>query len=85
MRGGALSIALNVSVSLFARTTSVVVGALASLTGDLDWPAYYLIGAGLAVALSIWFTRESNGRHQWGSPPAAGSHEEARALAGTGG
>jgi len=81
VRGGGLSIAFNVSVSLFAGTTSVVVGALVSATGDLNWPAYYLVIAGLIGAVSIWFTQESNGRSLWGSPPAAASHEEATELA----
>lgn len=63
VRGGGLSIAFNVSVSLFAGTTSVVVGALVGATGDLNWPAYYLVIAGIIGAVSIWFTQESNGRH----------------------
>ena len=73
VRGGALSIAFNVSVSLFGGTTSVVVGALVSATGDLNWPAYYLIATGVIGAVSIYFTQESNGRHLWGSSPAADS------------
>jgi MHS family proline/betaine transporter-like MFS transporter len=36
VRAGGLSIAFNVSVSLFAGTTSVVVGALVAWTGDLN-------------------------------------------------
>jgi MHS family proline/betaine transporter-like MFS transporter len=80
VRGGALSIAFNVSVSLFAGTTSVVVGALVAVTDDLNWPGYYLIIAGLVGVVSIWFTQEPNGRHMWGSCPAAASHEEAREL-----
>jgi MFS transporter, MHS family, proline/betaine transporter len=80
VRGGALSIAFNISVSLFGGTTSVVVGALVSATGDLNWPAYYLIATGVIGAVSTWFTRESNGRHLWGSSPAADSREGAREL-----
>ncbi|MGZ4428068.1 MAG: MFS transporter [Nocardioidaceae bacterium] len=80
VRGGALSIAFNISVSLFGGTTSLVVGALVSATGDLNWPAYYLIAAGLIGAVSIYFTRESNARNLWGSAPAAESSEEAREL-----
>jgi MHS family proline/betaine transporter-like MFS transporter len=48
VRGGALSIAFNVSVSLFA---------------------------GIIGAVSIWFTLEPNGRHMWGSSPAAATKE----------
>jgi MHS family proline/betaine transporter-like MFS transporter len=83
VRAGALSIAFNISVSLFGGTTSVVVGALVSVTGDLNWPAYYLIATGLIGAVSIYFTRESNGRHLWGSAPAADSDEDARELVST--
>jgi MHS family proline/betaine transporter-like MFS transporter len=80
VRGGGLSIAFNVSVSLFAGTTSVVVGALVAATGDLNWPAWYLIIAGVIGAVSIWFTQEPNGRHMWGSTPAAATDEEAEAM-----
>jgi MHS family proline/betaine transporter-like MFS transporter len=80
VRGGALSISFNVSVSLFAGTTSVVVGALVSATGDLNWPAYYLIGAGVIGAASLAYLLEPNGRRMWGSSPAASSRTEAREL-----
>jgi MFS transporter, MHS family, proline/betaine transporter len=80
VRGGGLSIAFNVSVSLFAGTTSVVVGALVAATGDLDWPGYYLVIAGVIGAVSIWFTQEPNRRHMWGSKPAASSEQEAEEL-----
>jgi MHS family proline/betaine transporter-like MFS transporter len=83
VRGGALSIAFNVSVSLFAGTTSVVVGSLVSATGDLNWPAYYLVIAGIIGAVSIWFTLEPNGRHMWGSSPAAATKDEAKELVTT--
>lgn len=77
VRGGGLSISFNVSVSLFAGTTSVVVGALVRATGDLNWPAYYLIVAGLIGMVSVRFLQEPNGRRMWGSPPSAASREEA--------
>jgi MFS transporter, MHS family, proline/betaine transporter len=80
VRGAGLSVAFNVSVSLFAGTTSVVVGALVGATGDLDWPAYYLIAAGVIGAVSLWFLREPNGRRMWGSAPAATDEDEARAY-----
>jgi MHS family proline/betaine transporter-like MFS transporter len=57
-----------------------VVGALVAVTGDLNWPGYYLIIAGLIGAVSIWFTQEPNRRRMWGSSPAAASEEEAREL-----
>jgi len=82
VRGGALSISFNVSVSLFAGTTSVVVGTLVAATGDLNWPGYYLIIAGLIGAASLAYLLEPNGRRMWGSSPAAASREEARDLVG---
>ncbi|AFU02624.1 MFS transporter [Nocardia brasiliensis] len=83
VRGAGLSVAFNVAVSLFAGTTSVVVGALVGLTGDLNWPAYYLIIAGVIGAVSVYFLQEPNGRHMWGSAPAAQSEEEAAEFVGS--
>lgn len=83
VRGGALSISFNVSVSLFAGTTSLVVGALVSATGDLNWPGYYLIIAGVIGAASLAYLLEPNGRRMWGSGPAASSDAEARELVGS--
>ncbi len=80
VRSGALSVAFNVAISLFGGTTSLVVGSLVSATGDLNWPAWYLIGAGVLGAVSIYFMRESNARPLWGSAPAATSEQEAREL-----
>jgi MHS family proline/betaine transporter-like MFS transporter len=80
VRCSGLSIAFNVSVSLFAGTTSFVVGALVGATGDLNWPAYYLIIAGAIGLVSLWFLQEPNGLRMWGSPPAALSREDAERL-----
>jgi MFS transporter, MHS family, proline/betaine transporter len=80
VRGGGLSISFNVSVSLFAGTTSLVVGTLVGVTGDLNWPAYYLIIAGLIGMVSVWFLQEPNGRRMWGSPPSAASRAEAEQV-----
>ena len=80
VRGAGLSVSFNVAVSLFAGTTSVVVGALVGATGDLNWPAYYLIIAGVIGAVSLWFLQEPNGRRMWGSAPAAASEDEAEEL-----
>jgi len=84
VRGAGLSVSFNVAISLFAGTTSVVVGALVGATGDLDWPAYYLIAAGVVGVVSLLFLHEPNGRRMWGSAPAAASEEEARELVGSG-
>ncbi|MCX8252522.1 Proline/betaine transporter [Beijerinckiaceae bacterium RH AL1] len=80
LRAGGLSIAFNVSVSLFCGTTSFIVGSLVAATGDLNWPAYYLMFAGVIGAISIYIIREPNGLRMWGSPPAAATHEEAHEL-----
>ena len=80
VRGAGLSVSFNVAISLFCGTVSVVVGALVSATGDLNWPAYYLIGAGVIGAVSLVFLQEPNGRRMWGSAPAAASEEEAREV-----
>jgi MHS family proline/betaine transporter-like MFS transporter len=80
VRGAGLSVSFNVSVSAFAGTTSVVVGALVGATGDLNWPAYYLVVAGLIGCVSVWAIQDPNGRRMWGSAPAAQSSEEAEEL-----
>lgn len=80
LRGAGLSVAFNVAVSLFAGTTSVVVGALVGATGDLNWPAYYLVIAGVVGLVAVWFLQEPNGRRMWGSAPAAADRAEAREL-----
>lgn len=77
VRAGALSIAFNVSVSLFGGTTSTVMESLIAWNHDLMWPAYYLIGAGVVGLIAIQFTPESNGRPLWGSKPAAYTKQEA--------
>ena len=84
VRGAGLSVSFNIAVSAFAGTTSAVVGALVGATGDLNWPAYYLIAAGVVGAVSVWFLKEPNGRRMWGSAPAAESDDEAEELVGAG-
>jgi MHS family proline/betaine transporter-like MFS transporter len=80
IRYGTLSIAFNLSVSAFGGTTQAVNESLIALTGDLNWPAYYLMGAGVVGAIAILCTRESNNRPMPGSHPAVASEEEAREL-----
>ena len=58
----------------------MVVGALVGATGDLNWPAYYLIAAGVIGLVAVVFLQEPNGRRMWGSAPAAGSDAEAAEL-----
>ncbi|SDT24404.1 MFS transporter [Microlunatus soli] len=80
IRAGALSIAFNISVSLFGGTTSTVMKALVGATDNLMWPAFYLIAAGVIGLISIHKVPESNGKALWGSTPAAASREEARDM-----
>lgn len=80
IRAGALSIAFNISVSLFGGTTSTVMTALVGSTDNLMWPAFYLMAAGVIGLLSIHKVAESNGKALWGSTPAAASREEARDM-----
>jgi MHS family proline/betaine transporter-like MFS transporter len=82
IRYGTLSIAFNVAVSMFGGTTSVVIQGLISATGNLEWPAYYLMAAGVIGAIAIFSTRESNARPLPGSHPSAANDEEARELVG---
>ncbi|MEC3981641.1 MFS transporter [Amycolatopsis sp. H20-H5] len=77
VRYGGLSIAFNISVSLFGGTTAVVTAGLIALTGDLNWPGYYLIIAGIIGAVACYFTKESAGKPLPGSQPAAATREEA--------
>ncbi len=86
VRAGGLSIAFNVAISLFCGTTSLAVGTLVSATGDLNWPAYYLIAAGVVGIISLILLNEPNGQRMWGSAPSAVDHEEALLIyAGQGG
>ncbi|MGY0488720.1 MFS transporter [Streptomyces sp. WG-D5] len=75
IRYGGLSIAFNLSVSLFGGTTAVVNALLVEATGDINVPGYYLMAAGAIGAVAAYFAAESAGRPLPGSPPAV----EARA------
>ncbi len=81
IRYGGLSIAFNVSVSLFGGTTATVMTALVGGTGDLMWPAYYLMAAGVIGGIAMYFSKESAGKPLPGSGPSASSESEARELA----
>jgi MFS transporter, MHS family, proline/betaine transporter len=53
VRYGSFAIGYNVSTALFGGTCGVVVQALITATGNNDWPAYYLIFAGLVALIPI--------------------------------
>ena len=80
VRYSALSIAFNVSVSLFGGTTPLVTAWLVERTGDPMVPAYYLMGAAVIGLVTMLFVRETAGLPLRGSPPAVASDQEARAL-----
>ncbi len=80
VRYSALSIAFNVSVSLFGGTTPLVTAWLVERTGDPLVPAYYLMGAAAIGLVTMLFVRETAGLPLRGSPPAVASQAEARAL-----
>jgi MHS family proline/betaine transporter-like MFS transporter len=78
IRYSALSLAFNVSVSLFGGTTPLVTQALITATGDDYWPAWYMMIAAAIGAVAVYFTPETANRPLWGSGPAVGSEEEAQ-------
>jgi len=80
VRYSALSIAFNVSVSLFGGTTPLVTAWLVERTGDPLVPAYYLMGAAVIGLVTMLFVKETAGLPLRGSPPAVGSDKEAAAL-----
>ncbi|MCW0371548.1 glycine betaine/L-proline transporter ProP [Xanthomonas sacchari] len=80
VRYSALSIAFNVSVSLFGGTTPLVTAWLVERTGDPLVPAYYLMGAAVVGIATMVFVRETAGLPLRGSPPAVASEAEAHAL-----
>ncbi|MEN5267790.1 glycine betaine/L-proline transporter ProP [Stenotrophomonas sepilia] len=80
VRYSALSIAFNVSVSLFGGTTPLVTAWLVERTGDPLVPAYYLMGAAVIGLVTMLFVKETAGLPLRGSPPAVGCEREAAAL-----
>ncbi len=57
VRYSALSIAFNVSVSLFGGTTPLVTAWLVERTGDPLVPAYYLMGAAVIGLVTMLFVK----------------------------
>jgi MHS family proline/betaine transporter-like MFS transporter len=80
IRYGGLSIAFNISVSLFGGTTAFFNELLVQGTHDINVPGYYLMAAGLIGAVACYFTKESARKPLPGSAPAAATKEEAREM-----
>ncbi|WP_312379573.1 glycine betaine/L-proline transporter ProP [Pseudomonas oryzihabitans] len=78
IRYSALSIAFNISVSLFGGTTPLVTAWLVEKTGDPLVPAYYLMAAAVIGILTMLTVRETAGKPLRGSPPSVASEEEAK-------
>ncbi|GAB3387582.1 MFS transporter [Amycolatopsis echigonensis] len=75
IRYGSLSIIFNIFVSAFAGTAPTVIGVAVTGTGNLDWPGYYLIGAGVIGLLATLSLKEPAGRALPGSAPLASTSE----------
>ncbi len=73
IRYGSLAIIFNLFVSAFAGTAPTVIGVAVTTTGNLDWPGYYLIGAGVIGIISTFFLKEPAGAPMTGDAPLASS------------
>ena len=73
VRYGGLALTVNVSISLFAGTAPTVIAAATTATGNLDWPGYYLVAAGVVGLVSVFFLTESAGRPLAGAAPLTSS------------
>jgi MHS family proline/betaine transporter-like MFS transporter len=62
IRYGGLAVTFNLAVSLFAGTAPTIIEAAVTTTGNLDWPGYYLVAAGVIGVLSVYFIKESAGK-----------------------
>ncbi|KDE19737.1 MFS transporter [Acetobacter aceti 1023] len=80
IRYTALSMAFNVSVSLFGGTTPLVTAWLVGHTGNLLMPAYYLMFAGVVGIVTMLTVKETACMPLRGSPPAVGSEAEVRKI-----
>ncbi len=79
-RYGAMGIAYNFAVAIFAGTAPFVVAALIDVSGDDMMPAYYLMATSTIGGIAICFLKESAQRHLPGSMPSVNSVEEAHDL-----
>ncbi|MCA1228960.1 MFS transporter [Saccharopolyspora sp. 6M] len=75
IRYSSLAVLFNLAVSLFAGTAPTIIEALATATGNLDWPGYFLVGAGIVGVVSTRFLSEQAGRPLDGAAPLTSSSE----------
>lgn len=75
VRYSGLAVTFNIFVSLFAGTAPTVIATAVTASGNLDWPGYYLVGAGVIGVVSTVFVKESAGRPLAGAAPLTSSSE----------
>ncbi|BBG00204.1 MULTISPECIES: MFS transporter [Pseudonocardia] len=73
VRYGGLGVVFNLFVSFFAGTAPTVIETAVTATGNLDWPGYYLVGAGVVGVISTLFLKETAGRPLPGAAPLTSS------------
>jgi MHS family proline/betaine transporter-like MFS transporter len=73
VRYGGLAVAFNMAVSAFAGTAPTIIETAVTTTGNLDWPGYYLIGAGVVGVMTLHFIKESAGKPLAGAAPLISS------------
>lgn len=75
IRYSSLAVIFNLSVSLFAGTAPTIIEAAVTTTGNLDWPGYYLIGAGIIGVIATHYLHEHAGEPLSGAAPLTSSAE----------
>ncbi|GGU98009.1 MFS transporter [Streptomyces filipinensis] len=80
VRYGSLSVAYNLSTSLFGGTTPLVITALIGAFGTTLVPAYYATAAAVVGVVAVLCMRETANRPLAGSPPSVETEEEAAEL-----
>lgn len=73
VRYGGLGVVFNLSASLFAGTAPTLIETAVTATGNLDWPGYFLVAAGLVGVVAVVFLPESAGRPLAGAAPLTSS------------
>lgn len=80
IRYGSVSIAFNVSVSIFGGTVPLVTQSLISATGDDNIVAYYLMGAAAIGLVAAYFTKDTAQQPTPGPSPTITKKEKEEQL-----
>ncbi|MFI5977457.1 glycine betaine/L-proline transporter ProP [Streptomyces sp. NPDC051452] len=83
VRYGSLSVAYNLSTSVFGGTTPLVITALISVFGTNLVPAYYATAAAVVGVVAVLCMKETANKPLAGSPPSVETEEEAAELVQT--